>query len=109
LNSGDEGLKRFFKKVHRVLGVGGSFVLEPQAWDTYKKAKRMDKVRIDFDAYICTRSSLFHTIERLTGLFGQTLKENAQNLKVRPEDFEGILGQIGFGPKSSFGEIGEGG
>ncbi|THV07164.1 Bin3-domain-containing protein [Dendrothele bispora CBS 962.96] len=81
LNSGDEGLKKFFAKVHRVLKVGGSFVLEPQAWDTYKKAKRMDK----------------------------TLKDNAQKLKLRPEDFEGILMEMGFGAKKSFGEIGEGG
>ncbi|KAK7439792.1 hypothetical protein VKT23_017367 [Stygiomarasmius scandens] len=81
LNGGDEGLRKFFDKVHRVLKIGGSFVLEPQAWDTYKKAKRMNK----------------------------TLKDNAQNLEIRPEDFESILAEMGFGPKKSFGEIGEGG
>jgi hypothetical protein len=44
LNGGDEGLKKFFRRVHDVLEPGGAFVLEPQAWDTYAKAKRMDEV-----------------------------------------------------------------
>lgn len=44
LNSGDEGLKQFFHRVHSVLNSGGSFVLEPQPWDSYAKARRMDQV-----------------------------------------------------------------
>jgi hypothetical protein len=44
LNSGDEGLKQFFHRVHSVLNPGGSFVLEPQPWDSYAKARRMDQV-----------------------------------------------------------------
>ena len=44
LNNGDAGLLTFFQRVHSVLGVGGTFVLEPQEWDTYAKAKRMDIV-----------------------------------------------------------------
>lgn len=43
LNSGDAGLKTFFQKVHRVLKPEGYFVLEPQPWDTYAKAKRMSE------------------------------------------------------------------
>jgi 7SK snRNA methylphosphate capping enzyme len=35
---------RFFQRVHSVLDTGGVFVLEPQTWDTYAKAKRMDQV-----------------------------------------------------------------
>lgn len=48
LNSGDEGLKTFFRRVHRVLRLGGTFILEPQEWDTYGKAKRTDTVRRSF-------------------------------------------------------------
>jgi len=44
LNGGDDALMRFFHRVHSVLDVGGVFVLEPQIWDTYAKAKRMDEV-----------------------------------------------------------------
>jgi 7SK snRNA methylphosphate capping enzyme len=46
LNGGDEALKVFFRRVYDVLEPGGTFILEPQAWDTYAKAKRMDKVRL---------------------------------------------------------------
>jgi hypothetical protein len=46
LNGGDQGLKSFFKRVYEVLNQGGAFVLEPQAWETYVKARKMDKVRI---------------------------------------------------------------
>ena len=44
LNGGDEALITFFRRVHTVLKEGGKFILEPQAWDTYGKAKRMDEV-----------------------------------------------------------------
>ncbi|KAI0332399.1 Bin3-domain-containing protein [Cubamyces sp. BRFM 1775] len=81
LNGGDEGLLRFFRRVHQVLAPGGTFVLEPQEWDTYGKAKRMDP----------------------------KLKENAKSLKLRPEDFERILREIGFGPAEHLGTAGEGG
>jgi len=43
LNGGDEALKAFFRRVYDVLEPGGIFVLEPQAWETYAKAKRMDE------------------------------------------------------------------
>jgi 7SK snRNA methylphosphate capping enzyme len=45
LNKGDSGITRFFERVFSVLKPGGSLVLEHQAWDTYAKAKRIDKVR----------------------------------------------------------------
>ncbi len=44
LNGGDAKLETFFQRVHRVLARGGAFILEPQAWDTYGKAKRLDEV-----------------------------------------------------------------
>ncbi|EGO03455.1 hypothetical protein SERLA73DRAFT_174938 [Serpula lacrymans var. lacrymans S7.3] len=81
LNSGDAGITKFFNRVHNVLKPGGAFVLEPQDWDTYAKAKRMD----------------------------ETLKENAKSLKLLPEDFETILQSIGFGPVQHLGSAGEGG
>ncbi|KAH9894442.1 Bin3-domain-containing protein [Cubamyces lactineus] len=81
LNGGDEGLLRFFRRVYQVLGPRGTFVLEPQEWDTYGKAKRMDP----------------------------KLKENAKSLKLRPDDFERILQDIGFGPAQHLGKAGDGG
>lgn len=44
IHNGDEGLKKFFERVYVVLGSGGIFVLEPQSWESYAKAKRMDPV-----------------------------------------------------------------
>lgn len=44
LNQGDNGLIAFFRKIHRVLHDGGHLVLEPQAWESYTKAKRMAEV-----------------------------------------------------------------
>lgn len=35
---------RFFRRVYTVLKPGGTFVFEPQEWDGYAKAKRMDTV-----------------------------------------------------------------
>ncbi|KAF9649352.1 Bin3-domain-containing protein [Thelephora ganbajun] len=42
IHNGDEGLKKFFERVHAVLNPGGFFVLEPQSWESYAKTKRMD-------------------------------------------------------------------
>lgn len=81
LNEGDEGLKRFFRKVYSVLKPGGSFVLEPQPWESYAKARRMS----------------------------EKLKENAKSLVIRPEHFSDILRDIGFESPRHFGSIGEGG
>ena len=46
LNNGDDGLLAFFRRIFSVLRPGGSFILEPQEWESYHKAKRMDPVRI---------------------------------------------------------------
>ncbi|KIJ63202.1 hypothetical protein HYDPIDRAFT_29889 [Hydnomerulius pinastri MD-312] len=81
LNHGDDGIKRFFLRVHKNLKPGGVFILEPQAWDTYAKARRMD----------------------------QRLKENAKYLQLRPDDFSSLLQEIGFGPPQLLGSTGEGG
>lgn len=41
LNFGDEGLKRFFKRLYRALHQGGRLVLEPQPWSSYRLKRRM--------------------------------------------------------------------
>ncbi|KAJ7165875.1 Bicoid-interacting protein 3-domain-containing protein [Mycena filopes] len=81
LNGGDSALTRFFTRVSAVLQPGGHFVVEPQAWDTYRKAKRMDK----------------------------RLKDTAQGLVLRPDDFPRMLAEVGFGEPSRLGSVGEGG
>lgn len=46
LNHGDAGLLAFFKRIFDSLKLdsGAKLVLEPQHWDSYAKAKRMDVV-----------------------------------------------------------------
>lgn len=74
LNDGDEGLEAFFKRVFDVLKPGGKFVLEPQPWDSYGKAKR-----------------------------GNTkLKEKAASIRIKPEEFRDVLERMGFRHASHF-------
>ncbi|KAG0705551.1 7SK snRNA methylphosphate capping enzyme [Chionoecetes opilio] len=49
LNWGDAGLKRFFRRIFHNLRPGGRLVLEPQAWPSYNKRRKLTK-RI-FDNY----------------------------------------------------------
>ncbi|GMH45284.1 hypothetical protein BSKO_13241 [Bryopsis sp. KO-2023] len=37
---GDDGIKFVFKKIFNALRPGGRFILEPQSWESYAKAKR---------------------------------------------------------------------
>lgn len=41
LNFGDQGLKRFFKRIYRALYPGGKLLLEPQPWSSYRLKRRM--------------------------------------------------------------------
>lgn len=52
LNGGDTGLRKFFERVHSVLRPNGVFILEPQEWETYAKAKRIDTVRTCQSAHL---------------------------------------------------------
>ncbi|TFK49397.1 Bin3-domain-containing protein [Heliocybe sulcata] len=81
LNGGDSALLKFFRRAFTSLRSGGTFVLEPQPWDTYGKAKRMHP----------------------------TLKEAAKSLQLRPDDFEVELQKIGFQEPQHLGVAGEGG
>ncbi|KAJ7033137.1 Bicoid-interacting protein 3-domain-containing protein [Mycena alexandri] len=81
LNGGDSALTTFFARVSSVLQPGGQFVVEPQAWDTYRKAKRMDK----------------------------RLRDTAQGLVLRPDEFPRMLADVGFGEPLRLGSVGEGG
>ena len=81
LNGGDDAIIKIFNRVYTVLNHGGVFVLEPQAWETYGKARKMD----------------------------EKLRTNAKTLKLRPKDFEAKLQEIGFGPAKHLGVAGQGG
>jgi 7SK snRNA methylphosphate capping enzyme len=38
IHHGDEGIKRFFSKIYKLLSPGGTFILEPQLWRSYSKS-----------------------------------------------------------------------
>jgi len=44
LNWGDDGIRRLFAKVHQLLQSGGLFILEPQAFETYKRRSKISEV-----------------------------------------------------------------
>ena len=46
MNDGDDGIRTFFTRVYSVLGPGGVFIVEPQEWDSYAKARRMNPVSL---------------------------------------------------------------
>jgi 7SK snRNA methylphosphate capping enzyme len=66
LNHGDAGILSFFQKCYDSLKAGGSLVVEPQAWDTYKKK------------------------------LSKELSETFNALQIRPEGFQEVLEKIGF-------------
>jgi len=50
LNEGDDGLKRLFKKIYKLLNEGGMFILEPQPFPGYKRRKNLTPIiRRNFD------------------------------------------------------------
>jgi len=82
INNGDDGLVSFFRRVFSTLIPGGLFVLEPQKWETYSKARRMDA----------------------------RLKEAYKSLSIRPCDFTNILVKdVGFMSPTRCGSTQKGG
>ena len=54
IHNGDSGLTKFFERVYSVLNPGGFFVLEPQSWESYAKARRMDPVCLKLCQFVCS-------------------------------------------------------
>lgn len=73
LTAGDAGLVHFFKRVYRELKPGGRFILEPQEWKSYRRAKAKN-------------------------VQNAQLQHNFATIKLRPTDFARILSsrEIGF-------------
>ncbi|CAD5229631.1 unnamed protein product [Bursaphelenchus okinawaensis] len=63
LNHGDQGLKRFFKRIYRQLNPGGLLILEPQRTNGYKKYSKID----------------------------YEIEKNFKNIKMWPEHFKDYL------------------
>jgi 7SK snRNA methylphosphate capping enzyme len=91
-------LLKFFRRVYRLLRPGGIFILEPQDWEGYKKAKRVDCV-----------SGYLRSFQNCVAKWSQKLAENARRLKLRPEIFEEELGKIGLKLEEAYGTPGQGG
>lgn len=68
LNNGDLGIKRFFRRIYRQLRPGGRLLLEPQAWKSYARRKKLTK----------------------------EIEENFRKLKFKPNQFTEFLTSIGF-------------
>lgn len=101
LHGGDGGLLEFFRRVYRLLRPGGTFVLEPQEWEGYKSAKRMDRVSGSQWSFL--------RFEAEGRDLWQKLAESAKVLKLRPEMFGEELVGIGFALEGAYGTPGEGG
>ncbi|KAG0052435.1 hypothetical protein BGZ83_002601 [Gryganskiella cystojenkinii] len=78
LHNGDEGLKLFFKKIYRSLNPGGIFLMEPQAYNTYKKRSKLTK----------------------------TIEEHYKAIKFMPDQFETFLlsSEVGFREMQHLGQ-----
>ncbi|KAJ3156193.1 hypothetical protein HDU86_003956 [Geranomyces michiganensis] len=77
VNHGDEGLKRFFNRCYNTLTPGGCLLLEPQLFETYRKAPVA---------------------------FTKSMDENVKNAKLKPDDFEKyLIANVGFASVEKLG------
>lgn len=63
LNHGDDGLKRFFKKIYLNLNDDGLLLLEPQCWSSYKR-----KAKLSVSSINDLKIIIFITIHLYKGL-----------------------------------------
>ncbi|XP_043227980.1 mucin-19-like isoform X2 [Amphibalanus amphitrite] len=75
LNFGDDGIRRFLRRVYLCLRPGGRLLLEPQPWSSYLKYKKLTP--------------------KISETFGQ--------LQLRPDQFPELLEQLGFLPCQTVG------
>ncbi|XP_071494475.1 7SK snRNA methylphosphate capping enzyme-like [Diadema antillarum] len=59
LNWGDAGMKRFFQRIFRALYPGGRLILEPQAWPSYRKKRKMTETTFQHYEQIVFKPHLF--------------------------------------------------
>jgi len=89
LNFGDQGLKRFFKRIYRTLLPGGRLILEPQPWSSYRLKRRMT-VRKEKD---------FSLIEKKMNFgFQKDITETYNHIEFKPTEFVSYLlsAEVGF-------------
>ncbi|CAA19465.1 putative RNA methyltransferase Y17G7B.18 [Caenorhabditis elegans] len=79
LNWGDDGMRRFFRRAYAQLHPGGRLIIEPQAFDSYKKRAKMS----------------------------EELKANYSKIEFKPEDFEmWLIETVGFESVEKLGVVG---
>ncbi len=59
LNNGDEGIKRFFKKIYLNLNINGSLLLEPQSWTSYKKKAKLNVIILNLFVLVFIKKLFF--------------------------------------------------
>lgn len=93
LNWGDDGIKRFFKRVYRNLRPGGRFILETQRYETYRKhlklhptmAQNYEKMRFFPDAfhgYLLSEEVGFKHVEDISSPLSISLGRRWCNIHV---------------------------
>jgi 7SK snRNA methylphosphate capping enzyme len=85
LHNGDKGMKEFFRKAYDSLKPGGTFVLEPQAYESYARRRRDSEVCIPHLTLII----IYHEL-KFRSLF-QHIKAMYESIKFLPDQFTDFL------------------
>lgn len=87
---GDDGVRRLFHRIFRMLRPGGVLILEPQPWKSYAKRKNMSPVGLNAVRVYCGG---IHA----DALHPQTFAENYASIRIKPDQFPGLLkSAVGF-------------